>query len=62
MMKTAQRVYNLIDEVKKDRDHTYLLVAHNGIYRIIQSYFFDLTNEEFAMQSMSNCEIKVYEI
>ena len=62
MMRTAQRVYNLIDEVKKDEDHTYLLVAHNGIYRIIQSYFFDLTNEEFASQSMPNCAIKVYEI
>ena len=62
MMKTAQRVYNLIDEVKKDKDHTYLLVAHNGIYRIVQSYFFDLTNEEFASQSMPNCAIKVYDI
>ena len=62
MMRTAQRVYNLIDEVKKDEDHTYLLVAHNGIYRIIQSYFFDLTNEEFASQSMPNCAIKVYDI
>ena len=62
MMKTAQRVYNLIDEVKKDKDNTYLLVAHNGIYRIIQSYFFDLTNEEFASQTMPNCAIKVYDI
>ena len=24
MMRTAQRVYNLIDEVKKDEDHTYI--------------------------------------
>lgn len=62
MLKTAQRVYNLLDEIKKDQDHTYLLVAHNGIYRIVQSYFFELTNEEFATSKMPNCSIKAYEI
>lgn len=62
MLRTAQRVYNLLDEIKEDKTHTYLLVAHNGIYRMVQSYFFDMTNEEFATQKMANCSIKVYEI
>ena len=62
MLKTAQRVYNLLDEIKEDKDNTYLLVAHNGIYRMVQSYFMDMTNEEFASQKMPNCSVKVYEI
>ena len=62
MMRTAQRVYNLLDDVVKDKENTYLLVAHNGIYRMIQSYFFDLTNEEFASSKLGNCAIEEYEI
>ena len=31
MMQLAQRIYNLLDELKADTDKTYLLVAHNGI-------------------------------
>lgn len=27
---------------------TYILVAHNGIARVVQSYFYDMTNEEYA--------------
>ncbi len=62
MMRTAQRVYNLLDDVVKDKENTYLLVAHNGIYRMFQSYFFDLTNEEFASSKLGNCAIEEYEI
>ena len=44
MMHLCQRVYNLLDDVKAESDHkTYLLVAHNGISRIVQSYFYDMT-------------------
>ena len=56
----AQRVYNLIDELKEDKDKTYLIVAHNGIARIIHSYFCDLSNEEFASHSIKNCELVKY--
>ena len=40
---------------------TYLLVAHNGISRVIESYFHDMTNEEFAKFGIKNCELKKYE-
>lgn len=56
MFRTAQRVYNLLDELKED-DRTYVLVAHNGIVRFVKSYFQDLTNEEFAAFKVGNCEI-----
>lgn len=61
MMHLCQRVYNLLDDVKVESDHkTYLLVAHNGISRIVQSYFYDMTNEEFAHFGIKNCEIREY--
>ena len=56
MMQLAQRIYNLLDELRADRDHTYLLVAHNGIARVVQSYFRDMTNEEYAAAGIRNCE------
>ena len=62
MMHLCQRVYNLLDDIKAESEHkTYLLVAHNGISRIVQSYFYDMTNEEFAHFGIKNCEIREYE-
>lgn len=60
MMRMAQRIYNLLDDLKKDHKHRYLLVAHNGIARIVQSYFFDMTNEEFASFGIANASILTY--
>ena len=54
---------NLLDELKaeaQENGKTYLLVAHNGISRIVQSYFNDMTNEEFAAFGIKNCEVREY--
>lgn len=61
MLHLCQRIYNLIDDIKKEDDKVYLLVAHNGISRAIQSYFTDMTNEEFAKFGIKNCEIRKFE-
>ncbi|MCH5213510.1 MAG: histidine phosphatase family protein, partial [Oscillospiraceae bacterium] len=61
MLHLAQRIYNLLDDIKKD-DKVYLLVAHNGISRVIESYFRDMTNEEYAAFGIKNCEVKKYSI
>lgn len=61
MLRVAQRVYNFLDEIKKDQDRAYLIVAHNGIARIVHSYFFDETNEEFSKYSIRNCELVRYQ-
>lgn len=57
MFQLAQRIYNLLDELKADSDKTYILVAHNGIARIVCSYFKDMTNDEFAAYGVANCSI-----
>ena len=61
MLQLAQRIYNLLDDIKAEADRTYLLVAHNGISRVIASYFSDMTNEEYAGFGLKNCEIRRYD-
>lgn len=58
MLHLAQRIYNLLDEIKEESDKkTYILVAHNGIARVVQSYFHEMTNEEFAKFGVKNCSV-----
>ena len=62
MLQLAQRVYNLLDEIKAESGRkTYLLVAHNGIARVVRSYFFEMTNEEYAAFGVANCEVLKFE-
>ena len=62
MMKLAQRIYNLLDDIKAESDlKTYILVAHNGIARVVQSYFSDMTNEEYAAWGVKNCAVIRYD-
>ena len=62
MLRLAQRIYNLLDEIKiKSEKKTYILVAHNGIARVVQSYFSDMTNEEYAAWGVKNCEVIRYD-
>lgn len=56
MLKLAQRIYNLLDRLKED-DKVYILVAHNGIARVVKSYFEDMTNEEYAAFGVRNCSV-----
>ena len=61
MLKLAHRIYSLLDELKED-EKTYLIVAHNGISSVINSYFYDMKNEEFAAFGIKNCEILEFDL
>ena len=62
MLHLAQRIYNLLDDIKAEAgEKTYILVAHNGIARVVQSYFTDMTNEEYANFGVKNCQVVRYE-
>ena len=62
MLRLAQRIYNLLDDIKaQSNEKTYILVAHNGIARVVQSYFSDMTNEEYAAWGVKNCAIIRYD-
>ena len=60
MLQLAQRIYNLLDDLKAD-DKTYILVAHNGIARVIHSYIYEMTNEEYGNFGVDNCAIARYD-
>lgn len=60
-LRLAQRIYNLLDEIRAEEEKTYILVAHNGIARVIQSYFTDMTNEEYAAFGVKNCAVVRYD-
>ncbi len=60
MLQLAQRIYNLLDELRAD-EKVYILVAHNGIARIVESYFRDMSNEEFSSFGIGNCEVVRYD-
>lgn len=57
MLQVAQRVYDVLDELKQVPDRTRILVAHNGIARVVRSYFEEMTNEEFARWTVPNCRL-----
>ena len=61
MFQTAHRVYGLLDEITSQEYVVYILVAHNGLARIIQSYFTSMTNEEFASYGIANCAVKRFD-
>ena len=62
MLQLAQRIYNLLDELRAESDEkTYILVAHNGIARVVQSYFYEMTNEEYADFGVRNCAVIKYD-
>lgn len=60
MLHIAQRIYNLLDEIS-DSDKTFILVGHNGIARVVKSYFDEMTNDEYAAFGVRNCEVVKYE-
>ncbi|NLP35450.1 MAG: histidine phosphatase family protein [Clostridiales bacterium] len=62
-LQVAQRVYNFLDDViSKHHDKDILVVAHNGICRVINTYFNNIDNEDFATYTVQNCEIIKYRI
>lgn len=60
MLQVAHRIYGLLDDIKTG-DKECILVAHNGLARIIESYFREMTNEEFSSFGIKNCEIRRYD-
>lgn len=59
MLRLAQRIYNLLDTIKSQNQDV-ILVAHNGISRVINSYFYEMTNDEYAAFGIKNCEVQQY--
>ncbi|MGM0166077.1 hypothetical protein IGI39_001034 [Enterococcus sp. AZ135] len=46
LMDVYARIVPLLEELKQDEEHTYLLVCHNSVIRAIKNYFEPLENEQ----------------
>ena len=58
MLQLAQRIYNLLDDIRKEADDK---VAHNGIARVVNSYFYEMSNQEYAAFGVKNCAVVRYD-
>lgn len=63
MLRLAQRVYNFLDEVKeKYSDKTVMVVCHGGVLRSLNTYFCDVTNDEYFHYNIDNATPVLYEL
>ena len=63
MMMLAQRVYDLLDEVKEQHSgKTVMLVCHGGVLRALHTYFYDMTNDEYFNYNIDNATPVLYEL
>ena len=63
MLQVAYRVYGLIDDIRyKYPKDNILIISHGGVCRIINTYFKDMTNEEFFNYTLKNGTLEKYEL
>ena len=63
VLQLAHRVYSALDDIIAEYSgKNVLIVSHGGVCRIIETYFNDMTAEQFAGWFMGNCQIICYNI
>lgn len=63
MLQVAYRVYGVIEDIKcKYKDQNVLIITHGGVCRIINTYFVDMTNEEFFCFTLENAKLREYDL
>ena len=60
-VRMCQRIYNLLDELTADPGKSYILVSHNGTACAVNSYFHEMTNQEFWSFGLPNCSYLKYD-
>ncbi len=62
LLQLAHRVYSAIEDIIKNySDKNVLIVSHGGVCRMIETYFHDMTTEEYSSWFMGNCQIIEYD-
>lgn len=63
LLQLSHRVYTAIDDIiQKYSDKNVLIVSHGGVCRVIETYFNDMTTDQFANWFMDNCGLIEYTI
>lgn len=63
LLQLSHRVYTALDDIiNRYRDKNVLIVSHGGVCRVIETYFNDMTTDEFANWFMDNCGLIEYNV
>jgi len=63
LLQLSHRVYSALDDIIKNyNDKNVLIVSHGGVCRMIETYFNNMTVEEYSGWFMGNCQIIEYNI
>ena len=57
-----KRIYNFLEDLKKEDYESVLIVAHSGVSKAFNGYFEGIKDGMFLNRGLKNCEIKEYEI
>ena len=57
-----KRIYNFLEDLKKEDYESVLIVAHSGVSKAFNGYFEGIKDGEFLNRGLKNCEIKKYEL
>ena len=61
LLQLAHRVYSALDDIiEKYHDKNVLIVCHGGVCRVIETYFNDMTTEQFSGWFIDNCGLIEY--
>lgn len=61
LLQLGHRVYSCIDDLIRDyKGKSVLCVCHGGVCRVAETYFKDMTMEEYSHFFMGNCELRRY--
>ena len=61
-LELKERVLDFLNDLKKRKLETVLVVAHDQVLRIVYGYFNDLTDEETYKVKVKNCQIMEFVI
>lgn len=63
LLQLSHRIYMALDDIiSRYRDKNVLIVSHGGVCRVIETYFNDMTTDEFANWFMDNCGLIEYNV
>lgn len=57
-----KRIYNFLEDLKKEDYESVLIVVHSGVSKAFNGYFEGIKDGMFLDRGLKNCEIKEYKI
>jgi probable phosphoglycerate mutase len=63
LLQLSHRVYTALDDIiARYSEKNVLIVSHGGVCRVIETYFNDMTTDQFANWFMDNCGLIEYTV